>query len=95
MCIRDSNKCDLATEEQIDTFRKYVEEKGLTFVPISAAVSYTHLDVYKRQAQGDTTDDLITKAAEITHNPSAREMDMLLAAGEEISICLLYTSRCV
>ena len=31
------NKCDLATEEQIDTFRKYVEEKGLTFVPISAA----------------------------------------------------------
>ena len=40
-------------------------------------------------AQGDTTDDLITKAAEITHNPSAREMDMLLAAGEEISISLL------
>ena len=40
-------------------------------------------------AQGDTTDDLITKAAEITHNPSAREMDMLLAAGEEISIALL------
>ena len=31
-------------------------------------------------AQGDTTDDLIAKAAEITHNPSAREMDMLLAA---------------
>ena len=31
------NKCDLATEEQINTFRKYVEEKGLTFVPISAA----------------------------------------------------------
>ena len=30
-------------------------------------------------AQGDTTDDLIAKAAEITHNPSAREMDMLLA----------------
>ena len=40
-------------------------------------------------AQGDTTDDLITKAGEITHNPSAREMDMLLAAGEEISIALL------
>ena len=40
-------------------------------------------------AQGDTTDDLIAKAAEITHNPSAREMDMLLAAGEEISISLL------
>ena len=31
------NKCDLATEEQIETFRQYVEGKGLTFVPISAA----------------------------------------------------------
>ncbi len=40
-------------------------------------------------AQGDTTDDLIAKAAEITSDPSHREMDMLLAAGEEISIALL------
>ena len=31
------NKCDLATPEQIQEFRKYVEEKGLTFLPISAA----------------------------------------------------------
>ena len=31
------NKCDLATEEQIKSFRSYVEGKGLTFVPISAA----------------------------------------------------------
>ena len=40
-------------------------------------------------AQGDTTDDLIAKAGEITHNPSAREMDMLRATGEQISISLL------
>lgn len=40
-------------------------------------------------AQGDTTDDLITKAAEITSDPSHREMDMLLASGEQISIALL------
>ena len=31
------NKCDLATQEQIDQFRTYVEEKGLTFLPLSAA----------------------------------------------------------
>ena len=31
------NKCDIATEEQIADFRAYVEAKGLTFVPISAA----------------------------------------------------------
>ena len=40
-------------------------------------------------AQGSTTDDLIAKAAEITASPSAREMDMLLATGEQISIALM------
>jgi aspartate kinase len=39
-------------------------------------------------AQGSTTDDLIAKAAQITASPSAREMDMLLATGEQISIAL-------
>lgn len=40
-------------------------------------------------AQGDTTDDLIEKAKEINENASKREMDMLLATGEQISISLL------
>lgn len=40
-------------------------------------------------AQGDTTDDLIAKAAEINENPSRREMDMLLSTGEQISMSLL------
>ena len=40
-------------------------------------------------AQGDTTDDLIEKAKEINPGGSKREMDMLLAAGEQISISLL------
>ncbi len=40
-------------------------------------------------AQGDTTDDLIEKAQEINPRASRREMDMLLAAGEQISIALL------
>lgn len=54
-------------------------------------------DVYKEgnnvvvavSAQGDTTDDLIEKAKEINPNASKREMDMLLATGEQISISLL------
>ena len=54
-------------------------------------------DTYKKgndvvvvvSAQGDTTDDLIAKAAEINPNAPKREMDQLLAAGEEISISLL------
>ncbi|MBR0541216.1 MAG: aspartate kinase [Clostridia bacterium] len=40
-------------------------------------------------AQGDTTDDLIEKAYEINQKPSKREMDMLLTAGEQMSIALL------
>ena len=40
-------------------------------------------------AQGDTTDDLIAKAAEINTNASKREMDVLLSAGEQISMSLL------
>ena len=39
-------------------------------------------------AQGDTTDDLIEKAHEINPHPSKREMDMLLATGEQISVAL-------
>ena len=40
-------------------------------------------------AQGDTTDDLIAKAEEINPKGSKREMDVLLSAGEQISIALM------
>ena len=40
-------------------------------------------------AQGDTTDELIFKASEINSHPSRREMDVLLSAGEQISMSLL------
>lgn len=40
-------------------------------------------------AQGDTTDDLIDKAKELNPRASKREMDMLMSAGEQISISLL------
>lgn len=40
-------------------------------------------------AMGDTTDELISLAHEISATPPAREMDVLLATGEQISISLL------
>lgn len=40
-------------------------------------------------AQGDTTDDLIKKAAEINPAASKRELDVLLSCGEQISMSLL------
>lgn len=40
-------------------------------------------------AQGDTTDLLEEKAVQISSNPSKRELDVLLSAGEQISMSLL------
>ena len=47
-----------------------------------------HSVVAVLSAQGDTTDDLIEKAKDINPSASKREMDMLLATGEQISISL-------
>ena len=40
-------------------------------------------------ALGDTTDELISLAKQITEEPSERELDMLLATGEQVSVSLL------
>lgn len=48
-----------------------------------------HKIVVVVSAMGDTTDELISMAEEITKNPSPREMDVLLSSGERISSALL------
>ncbi|ACX52022.1 aspartate kinase [Ammonifex degensii KC4] len=40
-------------------------------------------------AMGDTTDELIDLARQVTSDPSPREMDQLLSTGEQVSIALL------
>jgi aspartate kinase len=40
-------------------------------------------------AMGDTTDDLLQMAKQVSPNPERRELDMLLSAGERISMALL------
>ena len=40
-------------------------------------------------AMGDTTDDLLALAREVSANPDRRELDMLLSAGERIAMALL------
>ena len=34
------NKCDLATDEQIQEFKEFVENQGYAFFPMMAAISY-------------------------------------------------------
>src|SRR5678810_859197 len=40
-------------------------------------------------AMGDTTDELLTLAKQVSPNPERRELDLLLSAGERISMALL------
>src|SRR2546421_2268271 len=48
-----------------------------------------HRVVVVVSAMGDTTDRLMAQAREISRVPHARELDMLLSAGERISMSLL------
>src|SRR5215469_15218805 len=40
-------------------------------------------------AMGDTTDELLALAKQVSANPDRRELDMLLTAGERIAMALL------
>lgn len=48
-----------------------------------------HRCVVVVSAMGDTTDDLIDQAKQLNAQPPAREMDMLMTTGEQISVALL------
>ena len=45
-------------------------------------------------AMGDTTDDLLALAQQVNPEMPKREMDMLLATGEQMSIALLASAFC-
>ncbi len=69
----------LATPERVRRVAGRVAATARAGVPVCVVVS----------AMGDTTDDLIGLAAEVSGADHLREVDMLLAAGEQISIALL------
>jgi len=48
-----------------------------------------HQVVVVVSAMGDTTDELLDLAEQVSENPPGREMDMLLTAGERISMALV------
>ena len=55
-------------------------------------VSYTHLDVYKRQVQ----DAILATGGETPAASDAASSEAAAASGEaDSTACLLYTSRCV
>ncbi|GAA5518343.1 aspartokinase [Demequina sediminis] len=56
---------------------------------VADTVRAGHDVVVTVSAMGDTTDELIDLANQVTDSPDAREMDILLTAGERISMALL------
>ncbi|RUS48053.1 aspartate kinase [Cohnella sp. AR92] len=69
----------VGTTERMQRVAQRIIDKKLQGHRVVAVVS----------AMGDTTDDLIDKSQELNDNPPAREMDMLLTTGEQISVALL------
>ena len=53
------------------------------------AVAEGHQVVTVVSAMGHTTDNLITLAGEVSEDHDSREMDMLMATGEQVSIALM------
>jgi aspartate kinase len=51
-----------------------------------------HRVVVVVSAMGDTTDDLLALLAEVDARPAPREVDMLLATGEQVSVALLASA---
>ncbi len=72
----------VATTEKITTIAKRLIERKKTNPKIVVVVS----------AMGDTTDDYISLAKEITDTPDKRELDVLMSTGEMISASLLAMS---
>src|SRR5437762_2906185 len=56
---------------------------------VAAARAEGHALVVVVSAMGQTTDTLLRLAHEVSERPSRRELDMLLTAGERVSMALL------
>ncbi|MEO5619241.1 MAG: aspartate kinase [Candidatus Eisenbacteria bacterium] len=56
---------------------------------VAAARAAGHDTVVVVSAMGDSTDDLIALALQVSPKPSRRELDMLLTTGERVSMALL------
>ena len=72
----------LSSPEQFEKISNIILEKRKTYENVIVVVS----------AMGKTTDDLLGLASKIHDNPPRRELDMLISAGERISMSLLAMS---
>ena len=86
MCIRDRRPTEASALHQVSLSGQPDCFQNEQPAPQRQAVSYTHLDVYKRQAHGSS------KAKGIKN---AIRQAKICVENDLCGTCLLYTSRCV
>ncbi|MDR0915046.1 MAG: GTPase ObgE, partial [Oscillospiraceae bacterium] len=75
------NKCDLCSDEEVEDFRAYVEEKGYEFYPIMAAIKHNVEPVLKK------IQEYLSKLPPIlTYEPEPLPSDELANAKHEVKI---------
>ena len=85
--------CDakIISEKFLQNYLHFIQKNKETKVVFGGfeveAVSYTHLDVYKRQ--------IIDLGKELKGLPEEKKSEENLIKGCQSKVCLLYTSRCV
>ena len=79
MIVQKYGGTSVANTDKIKNIAKEISKRSKSGSQIVVVVS----------AMGDTTDNLIAMTKEISDNPSLRELDMLLATGEQITSSLL------
>src|SRR4029450_814395 len=75
-------KCGASSLADVDRIRRVADRVAVTKASGKDVVVVV-------SAMGDTTDDLLALAKRVSENPARRELDMLLSAGERISMALL------
>ena len=88
MCTQDIKRAFTGSEIRWDEPGRFRQDPGGGSPAIQAHKRGDQVLVVV-SARGHTTDELIELAKEITENPPAREMDMLLATGEQVSVALM------
>ena len=100
MCIRDRNKSEtngLAIAYDEAKIKAKIAELPFPLTEAQqrslSAVSYTHLDVYKRQVQSVTKAVVLITSCVVVRDVKGTQGN--LNSTFHLKTCLLYTSRCV
>ena len=110
MCIRDSQNADRQMNEEKKNAAYQIRQvrdqavKEIAEMQGALAVSYTHLDVYKRQTDSRNGQYRRSKGKDTVMNLQLNFLHLALKLVVNIDgdlhflkqiVCLLYTSRCV